>query len=154
MSGGRPEVILPQDPTPVLGLCVPGFPLWAPPQFLALELGPGSASHCTPDWTTYGGDLKGCSTLSQECCPSSASCSLVEKKGTLEETRDTLGGQGLSGHIRALLVTTVRHFNILWNLTLFDLICHPVYIKSIKSLCGETVFSHSYLAINAFIYAW
>lgn len=26
-----PEEILPQDPTPVLGLCALGFPLWAPP---------------------------------------------------------------------------------------------------------------------------
>lgn len=59
MSGGRPEVILPQDPTPVLGLCVLGFPLWAPPWFSAIQLGLGSAPHCTPDWTTYEGDLKG-----------------------------------------------------------------------------------------------
>lgn len=52
MSGGRPEVILHEDPTPVLGLCVPGFPLWAPPQFLAFKLGLEGGPHWTPDWTT------------------------------------------------------------------------------------------------------
>lgn len=42
VSGGRPEVILPQDPAPVPGLWMPGFPLWAPPRFSALESGWGA----------------------------------------------------------------------------------------------------------------
>lgn len=108
MSGGRPEVILPQDPTPVLGLCVLGFPLWAPPRFSDIQLGLGNAPHCTPDWTTYEGDLKGHSTLSQECCPSFASCCLVKKRRTLA--------------VRGYLVKIKLTFNILLLNTLWPIL--------------------------------
>lgn len=108
VSGGRPEVTLPQRPAPILGLCILGFPLWAPPKFVALDLGLGSAPQSTlhPRLNYLWRWFKGCSTLSQECCPSSTSCSHVEKKGSLEESWGTFGGQGLLGHIRALLVTS------------------------------------------------
>lgn len=85
MSGGRPEVTLPQDPTPVLGLWMPGFPLCAPPWFLALEMGWGAlweALHTVPQ--TEEVILKSCPTLPQEICPSSGSCCYIEKSGTLE----------------------------------------------------------------------
>lgn len=112
MSGGRPEVILPQDPTPVLGLWMPGFPLWAPPRFLALELGWGAlreALHTAPQTELLMKVvLKSHSTLSQECCPSSASCCLIEKSEILE-----VKGYWVIVELCRSPSDTLRHFNIL-----------------------------------------
>ena len=108
-----------------------GFPLWALLRFWAPELGRGSAQHCTSDWTSYEGDLKGRSTSSQECCPSSASCSLVEKRGTLE--------------VRGYWVTVERCWSE--NLTLRHL------NVPLTQFVGEKFkqFSPFYSAISAFV---
>lgn len=117
-----------------------------PPVSASSVLGPWVVSpwHGIAGWTTYGCDLKGCSTSSQECCPSF--CFLLSWREEKDLGSGYFGGPRVIGSYKSSAGHQLTRGDILWSSEISDAFTWALITWRVT--CGENLLVPSCIQIQ------